>query len=132
MKLLSEALAGEMQARLIRSVEVVEGDSVIGEEAKGTRLLVSGTVEEACWSRSRSGGGSYRLKVALSAAVVRRNAPNLQGFWTKTVEIDEPHRGRAAQDMAAMLAKAFGGAAEELGKALEKQPAAEALAQAGE
>jgi len=133
MDFLSSPMGAALEAQLTESAAVVEPSAgsypIIEEESKGARLFVEGTVQEASWTHSRSNGGSYRLKVALSATLVRTNAPDLQRFWTKTVELEQPHRGRPAQELAAAVRKAFGGAVEELGKALEQEPAAQALAQ---
>jgi len=92
----------------------------------GTSLFLEGTVEEASWIRSSSGQGSYRLKIALSATLARNQAPTLQGFWTKTVYLEEPQRLLPADDMAGVLAQAYGGAVEELGQALAKEQTSEA------
>jgi hypothetical protein len=124
MDLLSAALASELQARLAQSARVVEdttgAHATREEESHGARLFVAGTMQEASWTRPRSGIGSYRLKVALSATLARTNAPDLLGFWTKTVELEQPRRGWPAQELAGMVRKAFSGAVEELAQALAK------------
>jgi hypothetical protein len=65
--------------------------------------------------------------MALSATLVRTNAPSLKGFWTKNIEFAEPQRGRPLEDVPEVLRQEFGRAAEYLGQALAKGPAAEAL-----
>lgn len=120
----------------MESAEVVEGGNgylpIQEQESRGARLFVEGAVQEASWIHPRSGGGSYRLKVELSATLVRADAPDLQGFWKKTVEVEEAHGGRPGQDLARVMRKAFGEAVEGLGKALEKEPAGQVWAQAGQ
>jgi len=135
MDTLSAALAAELGARVTDSAEVRE---VIGgeynyteEESQGARLFVQGTVQEATWIRSLNGGGSYRLKMVLSGFLARKAPPGLMGFWGKNVEVEEPHSGRPGDDLARMVRKAMSDAAEDMGKALQKGPAAEALAQGG-
>ena len=127
MDFLSSALATDLEARLVESarVEVNSSDQLILAE-HGTSLYLEGTVEEASWTRSASGQGSYRLKIALSATLARNQAPTLQGFWTKTVYLEEPQRLLPADDMAGVLAQAYGGAVEELGQALAKEQTSEA------
>jgi hypothetical protein len=134
MESLSQALAGEIEARLTDSADVVLdtiGDYPSSELPEGTRLFVAGTVEQAVWTHTRKDNGSYRLKLALWATLVRPRSHNLQGFWTKTVEVEEPHRGKPKDDLERAVHKAFSAAVDDLSKALEKGPAAEALAQDG-
>ncbi|MCX5796802.1 MAG: hypothetical protein NTY77_15010 [Elusimicrobia bacterium] len=93
MQVLSRALAAEIEARVAETAEVVECGSnncpIIAEEAKGTLLFVEGTVQEAVASRSRNGGEVYRLKIDLSATVVRLRQPSLQSL------LDQERGGRA-------------------------------------
>jgi hypothetical protein len=120
---LSSLLAAELKASLAQSADVakpVSGRDIIGDEkSRGVRLFVNGTVQEASWIRSRSGGGSYRLKVSLSAALAKSDAPDLQEFWAKTIELEAPHRGRPTDDMLGLARKVLDGAVEDMGKALK-------------
>ncbi|MCX5796799.1 MAG: hypothetical protein NTY77_14990 [Elusimicrobia bacterium] len=136
MQVLSRALAAEIEARVAENAEVVECSynncPIVAEEQAGARLFVEGTVVEAVASRSRGGNQVYRLKIDLSATLVRQRQPNLQSYWTKTVEVEQGRAGRPAKDLAELMRKAFAPAADELARALEQSPAAEALAQAGQ
>jgi hypothetical protein len=133
MQVLSDALAAEIKARVAQDAEVVEcrydNCPIIAEEQAGFRLLVEGTVVEAVSRRPRNGSEVYRLKLELSATVVRQRAQNLNDYWTKTVEVEQSRAGRPAKDLAELMRKAFVPAADELARALKGAPAAEALAQ---
>lgn len=132
MEFLSSAMAAEVRARLMQTADVKEGGNgfypIVDEEAKGARLFVEGTVQKATWTRSRVGGGIYRLTIDLSATVVRTDAPNLERFWTKTVDVIDPQIGHPMESMTWVLRGAFVNAVADLGEALAKGPAAEALA----
>ena len=91
-------------------------------EESGTQLFLEGSVEEASWTRSRSEGGSYRLKLTLNATFAPKQGPVLQGFWTKTLEVEEPQQELPADDLARVLSQAFSGAVDDLGQALPKEP----------
>jgi single-stranded DNA-binding protein len=125
MERLSAALASELQARLAETAEVgeeVEGARNIQErKSQGARLFVEGTVQQAAWTRPDSGGGDYRIQIELSATLAKEDGTDIQDFWTKTVELEEPHRGWPAQELAWAVHKGFSEAVDELGKKVETE-----------
>jgi hypothetical protein len=127
MERLSAALAAEIQAKVTETAEVREdAGGTVEAEAQGTKLFVEGTVQEASWKRTKSGGGTFHLKIDLAATVARPNASDLH-FWNRTVEIDVPHLQHAGPELAAALRSAFDDAVDSLGQELDEEQQAEAL-----
>jgi hypothetical protein len=67
MDYLSSAMAAEIQARLMQTADVVAGDSygfypIVEEEAKGARLFVEGTVQQASWTPAGAATASTTSK----------------------------------------------------------------------